>query len=282
MSRIAYVNGHYGPLSEASVHIEDRGYQFSDGIYEVVALRNGRLSNEEGHLDRLERSLKELRIAMPMHRRALQHVMRELARKNGAKNALIYIQVTRGVARRDHPFPKDVAPSIVLTCRSLPKPSAKALAEGVAVISQPDIRWGRRDIKSISLLPNILAKQAAREAGAYEAWLVETDGTVTEGSSTNAWILTADGVLVTRPRSTSILPGITRGQVLKLAQEAQIRLEERTFTLEEAKNAREAFMSSASALVLPITKIDGQPVGDGIPGPLAKRLRELYEIHLAS
>lgn len=277
MSRIAYVNGQYVPLSEAAIHVEDRGYQFADGVYEVVCLHDGRLLDEDGHLDRLDRSLRELRIVPPMGRRALKTVIRELARRNRSANALIYIQVTRGVARRDHPFPNPAVPAaLVMTARAIKPQNPAVLANGVKVISVPDIRWDRCDIKSVGLLPNILAKQQAREAGAFEAWQIKPDGTVSEGTSTNAWIVTADGVAITRPLGQDILGGITRSTLMALAAERQIRIEERPFTLDEAKQAAEAFLTSASSFVIPITRIDDQTVGSGKPGPVTLKLRELY------
>ena len=276
MSRVAYVNGRYVPHAQAGIHIDDRGYQFADGIYEVIAVIRGQFLDEKGHLDRLERSLGELRIAMPMDRRVLSHVMRETVRRNGIRSGIVYLQITRGVARRDHPFPAGVEPSIVVTARRIKGPSAAALEQGIGVVTVRDIRWERRDIKSISLLPNILAKQAARESGAYEAWFVDKDGNVTEGGSTNAWIVTKDGELVTRQLGNQILGGITRRSLVKLAADAQIKIVERPFSLEEARAAREAFLTSTTSFVTPITKIDGKPVGTGKPGPVAARLRELY------
>ena len=282
MSRIAYVNGRYVPHREAAVHIEDRGYQFADGVYEVVCVQGGRVIDEEPHLDRLERSLGELRIAEPMGRPAYRQVTRELLRRNRVTDGIVYTQITRGVARRDHPFPAaGTPPSIVMTSRRI-KPQDPALFErGIAVISTPDIRWQRCDIKSVSLLPNILAKQQAREAGAYEAWFVDRDGNVTEGSSTNAWIVTRDGELVTRQLGSAILGGITRQSLIRLAGESQLKVVERAFTLEEARQAREAFLTSTTSFVIPIVKLDGKPVGAGKPGSVAARLRELYDGYMA-
>ena len=276
MSRIAYVNGRYVPHGEASVHVEDRGYQFADGVYEVVAVVGGKLIDEDPHLDRLDRSLRELRIAPPMGRAAMKVVMRELLRRNGIRNGIIYIQATRGVARRDHPFPKDAATALVMTVARKAPPSAAILDTGVKAKSVPDIRWGRCDIKSVSLLPNILAKQAAREAGAYEAWLVDEKGCVTEGSSTNAWIVTRDGELVTRPLGNEILSGITRLSIKKLVEQGGIRMVERPFTLDEAKSAREAFVTSATSFVTPVVQIDDAIIGNGKPGSVARRLFEAY------
>jgi D-alanine transaminase len=278
MSRVAYVNGRYLPHREASVHIEDRGYQFADGVYEVVCVQGGRVIDEEPHLERLERSLRELRIAMPMGRPAMRHVTRELLRRNRVDDGIVYTQITRGVARRDHPFPASgTPPSIVMTSRRIKPQDPKLFQQGIAVISTPDIRWQRCDIKSVSLLPNILAKQQAREAGAYEAWFVDRDGNVTEGSSTNAWIVTRDGELVTRQLGSAILGGVTRRSLIRLAGESQIKVVERPFTLDEARQAREAFLTSTTSFVIPIVKLDGKPVGAGTPGPVAARLRELYD-----
>ncbi len=281
MSRVAYVNGRYVPHGKACVHIEDRGYQFADGVYEVVALVNGRMVDEGPHLDRLERSLRELHIAMPMSRAALQLVLRETARRNRIRSGLLYMQVTRGVARRDHPFPKTATPSIVVTARRLQPPSAAAVDAGVRVITIPDIRWERCDIKSVGLLPNVLGKQRAREAGAYEAWQVDREGAVTEGTSTNAWIVTKEGELVTRPVSNAILNGITRLTILKLAREQGLAFRERAFSVAEAKTAREAFISSATSFVLPVTQIDESVIGNGRAGSLSLRLRHAYDEHAA-
>ena len=266
MSRVAYVNGQYVPHAEAGVHIEDRGYQFADGVYEVIALIGGKFLDEEGHHERLERSLRELRIAQPMGRRALSHVLRETVRQNRLTSGIVYIQITRGVARRDHPFPAAVPPGIVVTARRIKGPSPQSVERGIGVITAPDIRWLRRDIKSISLLPNILAKQAARESNAYEAWLIGEDGVVHEGASTNAWIVTREGVLVTHPPGPEILNGITRLGVLEAAKKQGLKIEERPFTVEEATQAKEAFISSTTSHVLPVVSIDGQPVGNGHPG----------------
>lgn len=276
MSRVAYVNGRYVPHAEAAVHIEDRGYQFADGVYEVIALLGGKFLDEEGHHQRLERSLRELRIDPPMHRRALSHVLRETVRQNRIVSGIVYIQITRGVARRDHPFPADIAPSLVVTARRIKGPSPQSVEQGIAVITQPDIRWLRRDIKSISLLPNVLAKQAARESKAYEAWLVGEDGLVHEGSSTNAWIVTKAGVLVTHPAGNEILNGITRLGVLAAAKKHGIAVEERPFTVAEAKAAKEAFITSTTSHVLPVVSIDGQPVGNGHPGEATRALLAGY------
>ena len=279
MPRQAYVNGRYVPQGDARVHIEDRGYQFADGVYEVVPVVRGALVDEDPHLDRLERSLEELRIAMPMSRAALKLVSHELMRRNGLSHGFLYMQVTRGVAPRDHKFPRAVRPALVMTTRQTKPHSARQLAEGVAVITVPDIRWKRCDIKSVSLLPNVLGKQAAVEAGAFEAWMVAEDGRVTEGTSTNAWIVTSDNKLVTREAGNAILNGITRVALIRLAEGQGVELEERAFTVEEALQAREAFITSSTNFVMPVTRIDDQPVGNGHPGILTLRLREVYEGH---
>ncbi|MGC1302127.1 MAG: D-amino-acid transaminase [Caulobacteraceae bacterium] len=281
MSRVAYVNGRYLPHGEAVVHVEDRGFQFADGVYEVWAVLDGRLADVDGHLARLERSLSELRIDWPRSRAALLTVVHETVRRNRISNGLAYLQVTRGVARRDHPFPSPAPrPTVVVTAKALNLQALEAKAQnGVAVLSQPDQRWGRCDIKTVGLLPNVLAKQAAREAGAYEAWLVDNEGLVTEGASTNAWIVDANGVLRTRDTQANILRGITRATLIELAREIQIRVDERPFSLEEAKSAREAFLTAASAFVTPIVAIDGVVVADGRPGPVTRRLRALYLDH---
>jgi D-alanine transaminase len=260
------------------VHIEDRGLQFADSIYEVCSVLAGRLMDEQGHLDRLERSVGALGINMPMERAALQVVMREMIRRNRLSNALLYLQVTRGMHKRDHPMPAAHKSTLIMTVRPFNIAAVeKRRAEGVSVITLPDIRWGRCDIKTTGLLPNTMAKTEARKRGAFEAWMVDRDGYVTEGASTNAWIVTGEGVLVTRNLSSQILAGVTRLGVLNaLAREGFNAIEERAFTLREALAAREAFVTSASGGVLPVVSIDAQPVGDGRPGPIAGRVHGLY------
>lgn len=280
MSRIAYVNGRYLPQAEATVHIEDRGYQFADGVYEVIAVHHGRLIDGEGHLDRLDRSLRELRMAWPMARRALGVVLAEMVRRNGIADGMLYLQVTRGVAPRDHAFPAHAKSSLVVTAKRKPPVDRAAQAKGAAVVTVPDIRWKRCDIKTISLIANVLAKQAAKERGAYEAWLVDAEGRVTEGSSSNAWIVTADGDLVTRQLDELILGGITRAAVLKLVREEGIRFVERSFSLAEALAAKEAIATGSTTLVKPIVSIDGNRVGDGKAGPVTLRLLDLYLSHM--
>jgi D-alanine transaminase len=278
MSRVAYVNGRYLPFREAKVHVEDRGYQFADGVYEVCEVRGGRLIDERRHIARLQRSLGELRIPMPMSVKALGVVLRETVARNRIGYGLVYLQITRGVARRDHPFPSpSVAPSMVVTARPLNLKRNEALAStGIAVISVPDNRWGRVDIKTVGLLPNVLARQSAIDQGARDAWFVDKDGVVMEASFANAWIVTADGALVTRHADHAILRGITRTVVLDAVKGEGLAIEERAFTLQEAFAAREAFITSATQLVLPVVKIDGRTVGDGKPGPIASALRRAF------
>jgi D-alanine transaminase len=281
MSRIAYVNGRYLRHGDASVHIEDRGYQFGDGVYEVCEVRAGDLIDEIPHLDRLDRSLAELEMASPMPRAALRLVLRETVRRNRVVHGLVYLQVTRGVARRDHAFPKPgTRPAIVVTAKSINRDRLAGLAEkGVAVITCPDIRWTRVDVKSISLLPNCLAKQAARQRGAFEAWLIDRDGYVTEGASTNAWIVTEDDVLVTRQADQSILNGVTRRALADIAVSQGLKIEERPFTVAEALRGREAFVSASTLAAMPVISIDGVPVGSGKPGPIAQRLWQHVRDH---
>ena len=278
MAGVAYVNGRYAQLSEAAVSIEDRGFQFADGIYEAWAVLGGALADAGDHFTRMERSLSELRIDPPMSRAALKLVIRETLRRNRISDGFCYLQITRGQAPRDHGFPKTaVRPSLIVTAKPVDYAAEARKAEkGVAVSTQPDIRWGRCDIKTVGLLPNVLAKQAAREAGAYEAWLIDEDGLVTEGASTNAWIVDARGVLVTRDTGANILRGVTRKHLIELAAALQIKVEERAFSVAEAQAASEAFLTAASAFVTPIVAIDGKQVGNGAPGPVAARLRAHY------
>jgi len=281
MSRIAYVNGRYVAHRDAMVHIEDRGYQFSDGVYEVCEVRDGRLIDERRHIDRLQRSLGELKIAMPMSRAALGVVMRETVVRNRVSNGIVYLQITRGVARRDHAFPPDgTPPALVITARSIERSRGESEAvKGVSVVTVPESRWARVDIKSVSLLPNVLAKQVAKEQGAREAWFVDKGGFVTEGSSSNAWIVTADNKIMTRPADNSILRGVSRTVVLDVMNGLGVTLDERPFTVVQALAAREAFVTAASQIVLPVVRIDGKPVGDGKPGPVASALRREFHRH---
>lgn len=278
MSRFAYVNGRFVRHGQAAVHIEDRGYQLADGVYEVWAVFDGKLADAEGHFARLWRSLDELRIAHPMSEASLTVVLREAIRRNHVREGLVYLQVSRGVARRDHAFPNPaVPPAVVITARSVDRAAIEAkAAKGSAVITVPENRWGRCDIKTIGLLPNALAKQAARERGAIEAWFVDDLGLVTEGASSNAWIVDAEGRLRTRDTQANILRGVTRLTLLDVIAEAGLPVAEQPFTVEEAKAAREAFITGAGSLVTPITSIDGAKIGDGTVGPVASRLRALY------
>jgi D-alanine transaminase len=278
MSRFAYVNGRFVRHGEAAVHIEDRGYQLADGVYEVWAVMDGKLADAEGHFKRLWRSLDELRIDHPMSEASLLLVLREAVRRNKVRNGLCYLQVTRGVARRDHAFPNPpVLPSVVITAKSVDRAAADAKALiGASVISVPESRWARCDIKSIGLLPNALAKQAARERGAIEAWFVDDLGLVTEGASSNAWIVDADGVLRTRDTNANILRGVTRSTLLEVIRESGLPFSEKPFTIAEAQQAKEAFISGAGSLITPIVQVDGVKLGDGKPGEVASRLRRLY------
>jgi D-alanine transaminase len=281
LSRIAYVNGRYVPHRAACVHVEDRGYQFADGVYEVCEVWGGRLVDERRHMERLARSLAELRIPMPMPQNALSLVLRETVARNRVHNGIVYLQVTRGVARRDHAFPPaGTKPSIVVTARNYDlEKLEQGAADGIAVVTVPENRWPRVDIKAVALLPNVLAKQAAREQGAKEAWFVDAQGFVTEGSSSNAWIVTRDGAVVTRPADFGILRGITRTVVLDVMKEHGLKLEERAFTVEEALAAREAFISSATQIVTPVVRIDGRPISNGAPGLIASALRRDFHSH---
>ncbi|MDJ0950500.1 MAG: D-amino-acid transaminase [Alphaproteobacteria bacterium] len=276
MSRIAYVNGRYLPHRRAAVHVEDRGYQFADGVYEVIAVRGGGLVDEEPHLDRLDRSLAELRIAPPMGRGALKVILREVMRRNLVRDGMIYLQVSRGVAPRDHSFPARARPALVVTARHKQPPAGAAVEQGVGVVTVEDIRWKRCDIKSVSLLPNVLAKQDALDAGAFDAWMVGADGRITEGSASNAWIITKGREVITRPPSQEILDGVTRRAVKALARQEGLSYVERAFSVAEAKSATEAFLTSTSARILPVTRIDDVRLGDGKPGPLTRKLLRLY------
>ena len=282
MPRFAYVNGRYLRHAEANVHIEDRGYQFADGVYEVMAVVGGFLLDEGPHLMRLARSLAELQISAPMSNAALRIVMREVIRRNGVHNGIVYVQITRGVAARDHAFPKAAGPVLVVTSRWKRPADPRAVNDGVAVITIPDIRWQRCDIKSVALLPNVLGKQRAKEAGAFEAWQVDREGKVSEGTSTNAWIVTLDDTVVTRQADSAILNGVTRLAVLDIIRREGYGFVERPFSVAEAKSAREAFLTSTVVDLLPVVRIDGTAVGNGEPGPLSRKLRECYLAHAAS
>jgi D-alanine transaminase len=280
MARIAYVNGRYRPLQGAMVAVEDRGYQFADGVYEVIKALRGEPRDLERHLDRLARSLAALEIAPPMTRHALVSVLQETLRRNRLGDALLYLQITRGTAPRSHLFPKRGRPSLVVTVRRPAFPGEREREFGVGVITQPDLRWGRCDIKSISLLPNVLARQSAATAGCREAWLVDREGMVTEGSASNAYIVDGAGRLITHPLNERILGGVTRSVILELARQDGMDVVERPFSLDEAHAAREAALSSTSSWLLPVTAIDGRPVSNGMPGHLVRRLMELYRGHL--
>jgi D-alanine transaminase len=277
MPRIAYVNGRYVAHADASVHIEDRGYQFADGVYEVCEVARGFIVDMPRHLGRLNRSLAELSIEWPVTRGVLPLILREVVRRNHVVNGLVYVQVTRGVASRDFVFPANAKPSLVVTARKAdPGAAVKRAETGIKVITVPENRWDRVDIKTVGLLPNVLAKQKAKEAGAQEAWFVDSDGMVTEGGSSNAWIVTTDGVLVTRPAEHGILRGITRTTLFDVAAKLGLKIEERGFSVAEAKAAREAFISSATTIAMPIVAIDGAPVANGHPGSVTLSLREAF------
>lgn len=278
MPRIAYVNGRYVAHRDAVVHVEDRGYQFADGVYEVCEVARGFIIDMSRHLDRLDRSLGELGIAWPMHRSALETVMREVVRRNGIRNGMVYLQVTRGVAPRDHVFPNPmVRPALVVTAkRTSPEAAAARAAKGIAVITVPENRWERVDIKSVGLLPNVLARQIAKQEGAQEAWFVDDDGFVKEGAATNAWIITRDGILVTRPAEFGILRGVTRTTVFDVASSLGLAIEERPFSIEEAQQAREVFITAATTLVMPVVTVDGVTIANGEPGSIALSLRHTF------
>jgi D-alanine transaminase len=275
LDSIAYVNGSFGPLADAKVSVLDRGFLFADGIYEVSAVLDGRLVDNDAHLARLERSVGEIALPLPETLARIIEIQHELITRNQLVEGVVYIQVTRGAAPRDFVFPKGVKPSLVMFTQVKNLVESPAAKNGIAVITVPDIRWERRDIKSVGLLAQVLAKQAAAEAGAQEAWMIE-DGKVTEGGSSSAFILTQDGVLVTRQNSNAILPGCTRKAVIALAEERQLRVEERAFSVDEALKAKEAFITSASSFVQPVVTIDGKSVANGKPGPISTRLREIY------
>jgi len=278
MARVVYVNGTYQAYGDALVHAEDRGFQFADGVYEVCEVRDAGLIDERLHVDRLHRSMGELRINPPMSRAALAIVMRETLRRNRVRDGHLYLQITRGAAKRDFAFPApDIQPTVICyTQAKSPAARERRASQGMAVITMPDIRWGRPDIKSVALLPNALARQKAEEADAGEAWLVDDNGFVTEGAACNAWIVTADDDIMTRPAESGILRGITRTVLVEVLRAEGLRFVEQAFTVAQAQAAKEAFNSSSVGLVMPVISIDGRPVGEGRPGPVAKRLRELF------
>lgn len=278
MSRIAYVNGRYVTHARAAVHVEDRGYQFGDGVYEVCEVLRGFIIDMTGHLDRLDRSLSELSIDWPIARSALTIVMREVIRRNGVANGLVYVQITRGVAPRDHFFPPaGTRPSLVVTAKKIdPSFYVRRAETGLRIVTVPENRWERVDIKSVGLLPNVLAKQQAKLSDAHDAWFVDRAGFVTESASANAWIVTREGVLVTRPTTPGILHGITRTTLFKVAKWLGLKIEERAFTVAEAKAAREAFVSSATTTAMPVVAIDGHPIANGHPGSITLSLRQAF------
>ena len=275
MSRIVYVNGRFVPESEASVSIFDRGFLFADGVYEVAAVLDRGLVDNAAHLARLERSLGTLGMVSPVTPEEIVRVQKALIARNGLDEGIVYLQITRGPAERDFAWPADPKPTLVMFTQKKPITGNPLVTRGLAVVTVPDLRWARRDVKTVGLLAASMAKQAALDAGADDAWMVE-DGFVTEGSSNNACIVTGDGVVVTRHLGNEILHGITRDAVLRLSREHGIAVEERAFTVEEAKRAAEAFVTSASVFVLPVVRIDGETIGDGRPGAVTARLREIY------
>lgn len=275
MRRVAYVNGEFVPLAEARISVLDRGFLFADGIYEVTAVLDGRLVDNKAHLSRLERSCREIRLPLPISTSQIEPLQRDLLERNNLQNGMLYLQITRGAAERNFMFPKDIAPTLVMFTQEKDIANALPGSAGISVKCVDDIRWGRRDIKSIGLLAQVLAKQIAAEAGCDEAWMVE-DGYVTEGGSSTAFIITEHDVLVTRPSSSAVLSGCTAKVILQLAAETNLTIERRAFTVDEALKAREAFMTSASIFVQSVVRIGGHPVADGRPGPLSLRLRELY------
>jgi len=278
MAQVAYVNGRYVRRQEAAVSIEDRGFQFGDGVYEVWAVFDGRLADPVGHFERLSRSLAELSIPAPMSLDALKVILHEIVRRNRVRDGLVYLQITRGVAKRDHAFPKPaVTPTMVVSASAIdPLVRESRAAKGVGVVTLPENRWGRCDIKTVNLLPNVLARQFASTAGAAEAWFVDELGLVTEGAASNAWIVDAEGLLRTRGIQSNILRGVTRRTILDIAQAIGLHVDERPFTVDEVRSAKEAFITGAGALLLPVVTVDGAAIGDGLPGAVAKRLRHLY------
>ncbi|ACB95157.1 D-amino-acid transaminase [Beijerinckia indica] len=278
MSRIFYLNGRYLPREEAHVSVEDRGYLFGDGVYEVLEIHRGALIDEDRHWQRLDRSLSELRISWPIGQAAFGRVLREVKARNKVENGFLYIQITRGAAPREHVFPaQNVRPSLLVSARPVDPRKGEAQAQkGIGVISLPDLRWKRVDIKTINLLPNVLAKQAAKEEGATEAWLFDEEGLVTEGAASNAWIIDENRTIHTHPVDHSILRGITRTTLIDIIAAKGYALKERRFSLAEARAAREAFITGALSLVMPVVRIDGKPIGEGVPGPIATELRRIF------
>lgn len=277
MARVTYVNGQYQLHDEAAVHVEDRGFQFADSVYEVLPVAGGRLWHVDQHLDRLERSLGALAMAWPVGRRVLPLILRRVATLNRVRDGIVYVQVSRGSAPRNHVFPADTPPTLVVSAWTNTGPSPALVEAGMAVVTRPDQRWKHPDIKTVGLLPNLLARQSAKEAGAGEAWLVNDAGFATEATAANAFIVAPDGALLTHPADGAILAGITRANVLDLSRKAGIEVGERPFTVAEALAAREAFITGTTITVLPVTHIDGNKVGEGRPGPITQHLRALYQ-----
>lgn len=278
MSRIAYINGQYVPMSSASVHIEDRGFQFGDAIYDVWSYFDGVLADYSGHLNRLKRSLGEIEMELPISEAVLHQILLRVARLNRLKDGIVYIQISRGTAPRDHAFPATfVKPTLVITAKPVSFARIEERARnGVAVVTCPDERWARCDIKSVNLLPNVLAKQAARRGGAFEAWLVDADGQVTEGTSTTAWIIDDEKRVRTRTLDRSVLPGVTRESLLRIISGVGYTLVEGAFSPADVHAAKEAFLTSATTFVMPVVSLDGKPVGDGLPGSGTMALRTAY------
>jgi D-alanine transaminase len=277
MSRIAYVNGRYVQHSDAAVHIEDRGYQFADGVYEVCEVRHGMIVDLTRHLDRLNRSLSELRIEWPMNRQALVHVIRQVLKRNLVRTGLFYLQVTRGVAKRDHVFPTHAKPSIVVTAKKTdPSIVAAKNANGIKAITVPENRWDRVDIKTVGLLPNALARQQAKEQGAQEAIFVDHDGIVKEGAATNVWMVDADGTLLTRPAEHGILRGITRTTLKDVADKIGLTIREEYFSVDKMLQAREVFITAATSICFPVVAIDGKPIANGHPGSVSQKIRDAF------
>jgi D-alanine transaminase len=283
MSRIAYVNGRYLPQVDALVNVEDRGYQLADGVYEVIAVSNGRLVDCSAHMDRLERSLQGLQIRIPFKPDIIVLTMERIVRRNHVRNGLVYLQITRGVAPRNHAFPSvQPRPSLVITANHKKPPSDDAVARGARVVIVPESRWSRPDIKTVSLLPNVLAKQHAVEKGAFEAWFADKGGNITEGSSTNAWIVTEGQEIITRPLGQEILAGVTRQTLIDVARANNLRVTERVFSVDEAKAAKEAFLTSTTSFVMPVVCIDDSSIGDGRPGSTTLQLLQAYRSHIAA
>lgn len=275
--RVSYVNGRYVPHSQAVLHVEDRGTQFADAVYEVFSVLGGRICHLDQHLERLDRSLGALAMQLAVPRRVLPVILAEVLRRNRFQDGVLYLQASRGAAHRNHAFPQEMVPNLVISAWPQKGLAAKLVEEGVAVVTRPDLRWKRPDIKSVGLLANVLARQSAKEAAAYEAWLVNDQGCVVEGTASNAFILAKDGAILTHPADTNILNGVTRTNVIALARKIGLEVGERPFTLAEAMAAREAFLTGTTITVLPVTRIDGSPIGDGRPGPVTLRLRALYQ-----